>query len=738
MAMPSRRSRRGAGLPPFRLARGMTLIEIALASTLVVGLSVGFMLTLRMHQMVKLGEAAGEQLAAIDEGVNRYMLRHAEAIRALPAACADVKLVAGSTIGTAPSQEPDCKLTLNGETVQNGYQPTVAELFKLNYVRGADSLLLPYQQSAVKDSVTGQDALPRLAVSIVLEQGPTSDDPGAESGSGGSGGGSGGGGSIGGGSVGGGGTVGNGAREIAKFAMGSAGRLPLDYGLDGELSRVYDVDCLDTSIKEINVVIGSKVFTSSSGQSFCDMYRHGKPFTGEAQDAWKAKYPATLQTLYGIDCRSNIKIIFKAGSIEFDNGIQFCSDYVNAKLRPNIIKQLQETWRTDSQNIAGITSGTGTVGSNVSQNKPEWRLRSLVYNTQPYYTGNHALPFGASAQLAAALHAAGYKGRLAMPTLSPAQSVQLAGLQGTTQVPNPISMADASGGQPGILAAESWYYFNGKSGSGGGDDSSTLPTSCNQLGATTCRDGTAKPTAAWDFNQKDLINVNNFSSEDIKARQVTIQPDRYPDASSFTPVKQNQQGWRPTALKLDGNLQMGKDSKIAGGEAQLETIESKRLVSEAMESTGYLTVNPPIDKSQKNIGLYVKNESSIRLPRAYPGQKCDSRGYGDMALSYSGKLVNLNNAASANDLVRFDYPSDYVNAQNLRWQRFFLYCGSNGVASNAGERIWRSAEYETLTASKSKTHRWVWNDSAIPISSAGKMTYLELVPSDSNLNTSAP
>lgn len=144
-------------------------------------------------------------------------------------------------------------------------------------------------------------------------------------------------------------------------------------------------------------------------------------------------------------------------------------------------------------------------------------LESLIFNTQPYYPAGRPLPMGAGAQLSAATLAIGAHGLLAQLGGSAADSAMLIGMQGIT-MPNPVGGINAIGGTPGILAAySSWTSAgdadgtSGGSGAGGGG-------ACGPEGTATCRDGSAPPTARWDFNNQDLGNVRDL---DV-ARNVSV------------------------------------------------------------------------------------------------------------------------------------------------------------------------------------------------------------------------
>ncbi len=667
----------------------MTLIEVALASTLVVGLSAGIMMTLRMHQMVKLGEAAGEQLAQVDEGVGRYLAQNGAAVAALPSACAQVPYVSGFQIGADPGQMPDltsgaCQLKINGETIQNGFQPTVQELVKLNYVRASGDLMLPYRDD-VTDLSTGQKAPAQLAVSISVAEGPSDGGTGTGGGTG---------------SGAGGGTV----RPIATFT-GGEGKMAVEYGSNGELTRVYDVDCSDTQSTVVKVIKAQKLIFENSGKAYCDYYKsNGHTPTWEV---WEREYPGTLSTLYGVDCNNNNPPKLGSG-LSYASGTQFCKDYQRAAMPASLIQQLQAYW-------AGASGTTGTVATLTatgSTAKPNLRLHSLVYNAQPYHAGNTTLPFGAAAQMASALHAAGYKGRLIMPGTKPEDSLQLTGLQGTQSVRNPITTADGVGAQSGILAAESWYYLNGSTttpiGSGGGGGVVSSDSDCGALSQAMCRDGSTTPTSRWDFNQNDLSNVGTLSARTIKSPKVSLLDN--PGSVNTKLVRpENALDTDRTVLEVRGNLQMNESSTLAADYLYGNNIYAKRVGSPEITAPDLSRVG---SYQAKGGTLFIHNNAGIRLPHAVPGTPCDGNNMSDVALSYPGKLALKAGNRHPSIVTYFpeNQTTDLRDNLNHTWRRFILHCG--GLASSnpasAGESIWRNSEYEALTKTNSAKYLWIW------------------------------
>ena len=143
-------------------------------------------------------------------------------------------------------------------------------------------------------------------------------------------------------------------------------------------------------------------------------------------------------------------------------------------------------------------------------------LRVLLYNTQPFFATND-LPFGYGAQLKAALQALGPDAVVSLPGESGQTAAQLRG-KGVTPVANPLQTGAPGSGVPGVLASHQLVFLDAGTAAPCGVPSPAQGASAApRAGATgaTCRDGSAKPTARWDFDGQDLDNVGNLGVSGI-------------------------------------------------------------------------------------------------------------------------------------------------------------------------------------------------------------------------------
>ncbi|ANH66898.1 hypothetical protein ABE85_03715 [Mitsuaria sp. 7] len=138
-------------------------------------------------------------------------------------------------------------------------------------------------------------------------------------------------------------------------------------------------------------------------------------------------------------------------------------------------------------------------------------FRVMLYNTQPFFAQGD-LPFGYGAQLKAALQALGPDARVSLPGESAQVAAQLRG-KGAQPVDNPLQGDSAGTGVPGVLA--SYQLIHPRGGSPMPDVACGVASSASGASApgasgATCRDGSAVPTARWDFNGQQLHNVGDL------------------------------------------------------------------------------------------------------------------------------------------------------------------------------------------------------------------------------------
>ncbi|RZI57858.1 MAG: type II secretion system protein [Rubrivivax sp.] len=135
-------------------------------------------------------------------------------------------------------------------------------------------------------------------------------------------------------------------------------------------------------------------------------------------------------------------------------------------------------------------------------------LRVLLYNTQPFFA-TADLPFGHGAQLKAALQVLGPDAVVSLPGESAQTAAQLRG-KGVAPVPNPLKDSAPGTGVPGVLASHRLVFLDGVAVAPCGVAGAANRASGVDTGGVTCRDGSAKPTARWDFGGQDLDNVGQL------------------------------------------------------------------------------------------------------------------------------------------------------------------------------------------------------------------------------------
>jgi hypothetical protein len=143
-----------------------------MALVLLGAMSLGTLQVQKFQQLVDLGRQAGQRLALLQEGAERYTRDHGPALLALKsrASCEDISLSQAPLAGSPASK--DCEMALEGQVkgsgkvlVSNAFQPSVQDLQALGYVNLTDALPFPHGD-AIVDGRTGQTATPRWAVSV--------------------------------------------------------------------------------------------------------------------------------------------------------------------------------------------------------------------------------------------------------------------------------------------------------------------------------------------------------------------------------------------------------------------------------------------------------------------------------------------------------------------------------------------------------------------------------------------
>lgn len=141
-----------------------------------------------------------------------------------------------------------------------------------------------------------------------------------------------------------------------------------------------------------------------------------------------------------------------------------------------------------------------------------FKLQSYAFNMQPYRVDQSL--FGSGARLGAAIIAMEGKGYLAQR----GGDGTLRNTLNQVTVPNPVIEMSGAGAVGIIAAYEGW---------GSGDEKYTY------------RDGSRPPTNNWDFNSKDLSNVNALKVQSIDAQGATIGKDK---VTKFDPIREDVAG----------------------------------------------------------------------------------------------------------------------------------------------------------------------------------------------------
>lgn len=187
-------------------------------------------------------------------------------------------------------------------------------------------------------------------------------------------------------------------------------------------------------------------------------------------------------------------------------------------LATDTTRRVASAKHTLGQSAYGILIQRQCRSANCDPATGPFLLKSYVFNIQPYRVERGL--FGSGARVAAALIAMEGKG-----FLSPiGGDGRLRNVLNQLHIDNPVQEANGLGAV-GILAA---YDGPGDGTGGGGLDDSKY----------TYRDGSRPPTNHWDFNNKDLTNVNALKSKSLDAQSGAIGKDNL--------IKQRSSGERYT------------------------------------------------------------------------------------------------------------------------------------------------------------------------------------------------
>lgn len=547
-------------------------METAVSGVIIVGLSASLLAGLRYTQIVRQGVAVGEQLSTISEGAERYMKRYGRQIQALPASCAEPMYVFGGPANsTKPPLPTGCSLKLGDVTVENGYQPTVLDLNRLNLVRANDQLLLPFSPGVVEELATGDSAVARIAVWIRPVPNTTT-GPG--------------------------GTPGTGPL-VAEFpsvdlaAGGSVSAATTTAAKRQVITTPFTRAALDLppTINGVNCYNGESATIGTGTQ---DPYysRENRLVIVDSADPNKV---LPLYTLDEIESATQPGGIVSQGKARyFFNGSQYCR-YMQEKF--------PEQWQFGKLATSGGTTTTPTPTP--GQGNSDMALESVVFNTQPYYYGNDPLPLGASAQMGAALERAGFGGRLStLRGATMAETTVMRGLYGHSESDNPIRSRDRLQGMPGILALVNLVADTGTT-AGGGSGTGTSPT--------------------WDLAGHNLTNADLVQGQQIAGSTAVV------GLGTSLPTQGRTAVMSVNGNMVMGVNSALIAHNVEAKSLSANQLSSSSVTADEVKINGRTFKLGSIDTTNNKFNFYIRNGANVRLPRVTPGTQCDP--YSDVAMS---------------------------------------------------------------------------------------------------------
>jgi prepilin-type N-terminal cleavage/methylation domain-containing protein len=268
-------------------------------------------------------------------------------------------------------------------------------------------------------------------------------------------------------------------------------------------------------------------------------------------------------------------------------------------------------------------------------------LRVLLYNTQPFFA-TADLPFGYGAQLKAALQALGPDAVVSLPRESSETAAQLRG-KGVASVPNPLRAGAPGTGVPGVLASHQLVFLDGVAAAHCGDTRAANRAAGAGAGAdnngVTCRDGSAKPTARWDFGGQDLDNVGQLGVAGNATVMGKLTAAQAVHANGGLFVRHPSNGM-VTRERYDGSTVTETHAVVdVGGHA---VIRKKLIVGagdhaypfdahddKGMQLNGTLAVRDgfvDVSSLQRGGEPFDPRLSGIRIPHRSPDQPCNQQG----------------------------------------------------------------------------------------------------------------
>jgi hypothetical protein len=156
-----------------RSQAGYLLFEATVAVALIASAVVAYLSLQTVQTRIDNGIGVGAHYARVNDALGQYMTLHYAALKTLPPDCS-VHGLASTTSKTRPSLGEGCKLSINGESVSNGLQPAVAELVALSLLPAAttDALRLNTLStiSEPETNGSGSSKLTRARLHAVITQ----------------------------------------------------------------------------------------------------------------------------------------------------------------------------------------------------------------------------------------------------------------------------------------------------------------------------------------------------------------------------------------------------------------------------------------------------------------------------------------------------------------------------------------------------------------------------------------
>jgi hypothetical protein len=171
---PSSRARQCPGNARRRWQAGYLLLETTIVTALLASAVVAYMALQSAQTRLDQGQAVGAHYARINEALGQYMTLHHVALKKMSPECSAHGLALNNS-QTKPTLSTACVLTVNGQSVNNGLQPSVAELVALSLLPASttDALQLAVRNAISEphsDGTAASDNWTRARLQAVISQ----------------------------------------------------------------------------------------------------------------------------------------------------------------------------------------------------------------------------------------------------------------------------------------------------------------------------------------------------------------------------------------------------------------------------------------------------------------------------------------------------------------------------------------------------------------------------------------